>query len=325
MVQAVQDSGLNFEKDPLLKYKTGSLMGEDMLSFSNMEDSWHRIQRGARVSSFAMGSTLFGHISLMLGLKGPNFCFGGGGAGGALSIGHAAYWIKSGICEVMLAGGSASAFSGPAFHGFANMGVLSRREDDPEKASRPWDKDRDGFVLGEGAAVVVLEELEHAKKRGAKIYAEVAGIGQVSEAYHMARPEPEGTAVKKSMENALQEAGLPPEDIDYVNAHASGTRLGDRAEARALFSLFKEGPLVSGTKSMTGHTLGAAGAIEALFCVMSIRDQMVPPTINCDHPEASGLNVLTGTKAKSAKVDAALSNCIGLNGCVTSLVFRKYI
>ena len=178
----------------------------------------------------------------------------------------------------MLAGGSASAFSRLAFHGFYNMGVLSKRTDDPGRASRPWDKDRDGFVLGEGAGVLVLEELEHAKKRGAKIYAEVVGFGQVSEAYHIARPEPQGLGIKKAMENALKDGGLEPEDVDYVNAHASGTRLGDRAEAEALLSLFqKDGPLVSSTKSMTGHTLGASGAIEALFCVMSIKDQMIPP------------------------------------------------
>ena len=229
-IEAVQDSGIEFEKEPSLGERTGVLMGVGMGSVPIIEDSVNRLSRGAHVSSFFIPSVISnsasGHISIKWGLKGPNFALNSACASGSHAIGEAGLWIKYNRADVVISGGAESVMSSLAFHGFHNMRALSIRNQEPEKASRPWDKDRDGFVLSEGAAVVVLEELEHAKKRGAKIYAEVVGYGQSSDAWHIVAPEPEGLGASSAMTQALTSSGLNKEEVDYINAHGTSTPAG---------------------------------------------------------------------------------------------------
>ena len=243
---------------------------------------------------------------------------------GAHNIGYAARTISYGDADVMLAGGAEMATTPLGIGGFASMRALSKRNDDPERASRPWDKDRDGFVLGEGAGVVVLEEYEHAKRRGARIYGELLGIGQSADAFHMTAPDETGLGGSTCMLNALKDADLNPEDIDYINAHGTSTPAGDISEVRVIKKVFGDHAYklkVSSTKSMTGHMLGAAGAVEAIFSLLALRDQVAPPTTNLDEPdEGCDLNFVPH-EAQSGKLDYVLSNSLGFGGTNCSLIF----
>ncbi len=266
-----------------------------------------------------------GHVSIKYGLKGPNLSAVSACATGAHSIGEAARMIMHGDADIMVAGGSEAAVGKIGVAGFNALKALSTRNDDPTTASRPWDKGRDGFVMAEGAGILILEEYEHAKARGAKIYAEVAGYGMSGDAYHITAPAPGGEGGLRAMKAALNDAGIAPRDVDYVNAHGTSTGLGDLGELNAVKELFGDAPVsMSSTKSMTGHLLGAAGAVEAIFCALAIRDGIVPPTINLNDPvdEAAGFD-LVPNKAKKRKVDVALSNSFGFGGTNASLVLKK--
>ena len=271
-----------------------------------------------------------GHLSIKYGLRGPNFTTVSACASSNNAIFDAYKYIKLGISDVIITGGSEACVNEAAMGGFNSMKALSERNDDYLTASRPFDKDRDGFVLGEGAACLVLESLDHALARGAKIYAEIAGGGLSADAYHISAPHPEGIGVINVMNNALADAGMTPEDIDYINVHGTSTPLGDIAETKAIKGVFGEHAYalnISSTKSMTGHLLGGAGAIEALACIMAIKDDIVPPTINhfTDDPDLDSKLNFTFNKAQKRKVNAALSNTFGFGGHNVSVIFKKYI
>lgn len=267
-----------------------------------------------------------GLVSIKYGFKGPNYSIVSACGTGAHNIGCAARSIVYGDADVMLAGGSEMATTMLGVGGFASARALSRRNDAPEKASRPWDKERDGFVVGEGAGVIVLEEHEHAKKRGAKIYAELIGVGMSSDAYHITAPHPEGLGAAKAMSNALKDANLAPEKVDYINAHGTSTDLGDVVEVKAIKQVFGEHAkklAVSSTKSMTGHLLGAAGAVEAIFSILAIRDQVAPPTVNLDNPDEGCDLDFVPHKARKMPINVTLSNSFGFGGTNVSLLFKK--
>jgi 3-oxoacyl-[acyl-carrier-protein] synthase II len=268
-----------------------------------------------------------GNLSIHYGLKGPNLAVTTACTSGTHSIGLAARSIMHGEADAMLAGGAEASITPLGLGGFAAARALSKRNDDPTTASRPWDKGRDGFVLGDGAGVVVLEEYEHAKARGAKIYAEVVGFGMSGDAYHMTSPPSDGAGAALSMANALRDAGMNPEDIQYINAHGTSTPAGDIAECRAVNTVFSSASsniAVSSTKSMIGHLLGAAGAVEAIFSVLAIRDQVAPPTINLEDPEeeCAKINLVPNTP-QQMKITGALSNSFGFGGTNGSLIFKK--
>jgi 3-oxoacyl-[acyl-carrier-protein] synthase II len=267
-----------------------------------------------------------GQVSIKYGLMGPNHAVVTACSTGAHSIGDAARMIMLDDADVMLAGGAESALCPLGIAGFAQAKALSTRNDEPEKASRPYDKDRDGFVMGEGAGVVVLEEYERAKARGAKIYAELIGYGMSGDAYHVTAPHPEGAGGYRAMEVAMKRSGLDLSDIDYINAHGTSTPLGDELELGAVRKLFGNavGKLsMSSTKSAIGHLLGGAGAVEAIFCILAIRDQIVPPTINLDNPSDGTAGVdLVPHVAKEREVKAVLNNSFGFGGTNASLVMR---
>ena len=283
-----------------------------------------------RVSPFFIPGTIInmiaGNLSIMLGTKGPNLAIVTACTTSTHCIGEAGKTIRYGEADVMIAGGAEATVTELAMGGFASARALSTRNDDPAGASRPWDKDRDGFVLGEGAGAVVLEEYEHAKKRGAHIYCELAGYGVSSDAYHMTAPSEDGDGAFRCMRNAIRDAGMTADDIDYVNAHGTSTGLGDIAETvavkRALGERAKK-VAVNSTKSMTGHLLGAAGGIEAVFSILALRDQVSPPTINLQSPDPQcDLDYVPNT-ARQMKIGTALSNSFGFGGTNGSLVFRR--
>src|SRR5690606_5731535 len=267
-----------------------------------------------------------GNLSIMYGYRGPNFATVTACTTGTHSIGLAAQQVMHGVADVMIAGGSEKASCALGMAGFAAARAMSTRNDEPEKASRPWDRDRDGFVLSDGAGIMVLEEYEHAKARGAKIYAELIGFGMSGDAYHMTSPPEDGAGAALSMQCALRDAGIAPERVGYINAHATSTQAGDIAEARAIRSVCgadAEQLAVSSTKSMTGHLLGAAGAVEAIICMLALRDGMLPPTINLDNPDdGCDLNLIPHTALKR-EVEVALSNSFGFGGTNASLLFRR--
>jgi 3-oxoacyl-[acyl-carrier-protein] synthase II len=269
-----------------------------------------------------------GHISIKYGFRGPNFVTVSACASSTNAIYDAYTYIKLGKADVIVTGGSEAAVCEAGVGGFNAMKALSERNDSPETASRPYDKDRDGFVLGEGAGALILEEYEHAKKRGAKIYAEVIGGGLTADAYHITAPHPEGAGITKVMKNALAEAGIKPEDVDYVNTHGTSTPLGDIGEIKAIQSVFGEQAYkmnISSTKSMTGHLLGAAGAIEALACILAIKEGVVAPTIN-HFTDDDGLDPrlnLTFNKAQKREVKIALSNTFGFGGHNATVILKK--
>ncbi len=284
-----------------------------------------------RVGPFFIPSALInlgsGQVSIRYGFKGPNHSVVTACATGAHAIGDAARLIKYGDADVMLAGGAEAAICRVGMAGFIAARAMSTNfNDTPEKSSRPYDKDRDGFVMGEGAGVLVLEEYEHAKARGAKIYAEVVGYGLAGDAYHITAPAEDGSGGYRAMTAALKDAGITMADVDYINAHGTSTPLGDEIELGAVTRLLgnaADKATMSSTKSATGHLLGAAGAIEAAFSVLAIRDQIAPPTINLDNPSVETAIDLVPNKAKPMKIDIALSNSFGFGGTNASVVFKK--
>lgn len=330
--QAIEDAGL-LDADEKTRLRTGVSIGSGIGGLPGIEsESIVLHERGpGRVSPHFVHGRLInlvsGQVSIKYGLMGPNHAVVTACSTGAHSIGDAARMIKDDDADIMLAGGTESALCPLGIAGFAQARALSTNfNDHPEKASRPWDRDRDGFVMGEGAGVVVLEEYEHAKRRGAKIYAEVVGYGLSGDAYHVTAPHPDGVGAYRSMQMALQKSGLQPSDIDYINAHGTSTPLGDELELGAVRRLFGNaiGSLsMSSTKSAIGHLLGGAGAVESIFCVLALRDQIVPPTLNLDNPGEGTEGVdLVPHKAKKRQVRAVLNNSFGFGGTNASLIMR---
>lgn len=329
-IQAMQDSGI--EVTDAMAPRFGTVIGSGIGGIGSIEAGTKTVEnRGPRRLSpfFVPGSIInmiSGNLSIKFGLRGPNLAVTTACTTGTHAIGIAARSIQHGEADVMLAGGAEMATTPLGLGGFAAARALSTRNDDPKAASRPWDKDRDGFVLGDGAGILVLEEYEHAKARGAKIYAELTGFGMSGDAYHMTSPPADGAGAALSMENALRDAKMSASDVQYINAHGTSTPAGDVAECQAVKSVFSASSdqiAVSSTKSMIGHLLGAAGAVEAIFSVLAIRDQVAPPTINLDNPEEScDINLVPHT-AQEMKIDGVLSNSFGFGGTNGSLVFRK--
>jgi len=266
-----------------------------------------------------------GHVSMRYGAKGPNEATATACTTSAHSIGDSFRIIQHNDAEVMIAGGAEAAITPMGVGGFAAMRALSTRNDQPERASRPWDKDRDGFVIGEGAGVLILEELEHARKRGARILAEVAGYGMSGDAYHMTQPAPEHEGGYRVMRNALRDAAVGPDVVGYVNAHGTSTPIGDTLEAHAIRNCFQRKLPVSSTKSMTGHLLGGAGGLEAGITVLALRDQMLPPTVNLENqdPETGDMDFVPG-RSRKAEVEYAMSNSFGFGGTNGALLFRRW-
>lgn len=329
-IQAMKDSGLEVTEENADRIGVMVSSGIGGVGTIEKADQIVHKQGPKRVSPFFVPSSIInmisGNLSIMYGLKGPNFAVVSACATATHSIGLSARLIQSGDADIMIAGGAEMAITPTALGGFAAAKALTSRNDDPEAASRPWDKDRDGFVLSEGAGVVVLEEYESAVKRGATIYAEMAGFAANGDAYHMTQPLTDGSGAKKCMQMALNDAELNTSDIDYINAHGTSTPAGDIAETTAIKAAFGDDAnklVVGSSKSMTGHLLGAAGAIEAIFSVLSIRDQVVSPTINLDNPEdGCDLDYVPHT-ARDMKVDNVISNSFGFGGTNACLVFKK--
>ncbi|MBR6684933.1 MAG: beta-ketoacyl-ACP synthase II [Alphaproteobacteria bacterium] len=327
--EAIKDAGLeDYDGD---KTRVGVSIGSGIGGLNTIYDNCVELYAGGprRVSPFFIPKGIInmaaGNISIKYGLQGPNISVVTACATGAHSIGEAARMIKYGDADIMVCGGTESAVGRIGLAGFSAMRALSTRNDEPERASRPWDKNRDGFVMAEGAGILILEEYEHAVRRGAKIYAEVAGYGMSGDAYHITAPAQNGEGGRRAMESALKDAGLVPSDVDYINAHGTSTGLGDVGELAAVRELFAGVPVsMSSTKSVTGHLLGAAGAVEAIFCVLAMRDGVVPPTVNLDDPEdAVGDTDLVPHVAKERRVDVALSNSFGFGGTNASIVLTK--
>ncbi|HLV76714.1 MAG TPA: beta-ketoacyl-ACP synthase II [Marinobacter sp.] len=330
--QAVDDSGL--EQCPQLdRDRVGIAIGSGIGGLEYIEKNVLQMEKGGprKVSPFFVPASVInmisGNAAIRFGYRGPNIAIVTACTTGTHNIGYAARTIAYGDADVMLAGGSEMATTRSGVAAFASARALSTRNDEPEKASRPWDKDRDGFVLSDGAGVVVLEELEHARARGATIYGEVIGFGMSDDAHHITSPPTDGEGAARAMVNALRDAGLKPGDVDYINAHGTSTQAGDVAEVAAVKAVFGDhaGKLaMSSTKSMTGHLLGAAGAVEAIFSVLAVREGILPPTINLDNPD-DGCD-LDFVANQSRKVDArvALSNSFGFGGTNGTLIFRRY-
>jgi 3-oxoacyl-[acyl-carrier-protein] synthase II len=329
--QAVQDAGL--EITDANRDRIGVCVGSGIGGIGNIEDECRKLHAGGprKISPFFVPASIInmisGYITIDLGITGPNFAIVSACTTATHSIGIGARLIQAGDADIYIAGGGEAGSAPAGMAGFCQARALSTRNDDPERASRPWDKDRDGFVLGDGAGVVVIEDLEHAKKRGAKIYAEVTGFGMSSDAYHITLPPEDGRGARSCMVNAMRDAGLNPEDVDYINAHGTSTQAGDLAETLAVKGALGEHAYkvaVSSTKSMTGHLLGAAGGIEAIFSVLALRDQVIPPTINLDTPdEGCDLDYVPHT-ARDAKLEVALSNSFGFGGTNGTLAFKRF-
>lgn len=328
---AVEDSGLSI--DSANCERVGVITGCGMGGLPTIEKN-HNVflDRGAkRISPFfipmAIPNMASGHISMQIGAKGPNLSLSTACAAGTHAVGEAFHTIARGTSDVIVTGGTESVICPLGVGGFASMKALSTRNDDPEKASRPFDKDRDGFLIAEGSGMLVLEELEHAVNRGATIYAEVVGTGASSDAYHIAAPPEDGNGAARCMKMALDSAGLQPSDIDYVNAHGTSTPLNDRCETAAIKTVFGEHAAklaISSTKSMTGHALGAAGGLEAAFTAMSIKEQIAPPTMNLETPsEECDLDYVPNV-ARKMEINAAISNSFGFGGTNGVLVMKRY-
>jgi 3-oxoacyl-[acyl-carrier-protein] synthase II len=329
--QAVRDSGL--EITDANRERIGVAMGSGIGGLTNIENSCKvLIEQGPRrISPFFVPGSIInmvsGFLSIHLGLQGPNYAIATACTTGTHCIGMAARNIAYGEADVMVAGGSEMAASGLGIGGFAAARALSTRNDDPAAASRPWDRQRDGFVLSDGAGALVLEELEHAKARGAHIYAELIGFGMSADAFHMTSPPDDGAGAARCIRNALNDARLNAVEVQYINAHGTSTPAGDKAEAAAIRSVFGDHAYklsVSSTKSMVGHLLGAAGAVEAIFSVLAIRDQVAPPTINLDEPDEGCDLDFVPHQAKPMPIDVAISNSFGFGGTNGSLVFRRF-
>lgn len=329
-VEAIKDSGIEVTEDNA--HRIGVCVASGLGGLQTIENNHSQlINRGPRrVSPFLIPGSIInmvaGELSIMYGLKGPNISIVTACTTGVHNIGHAARMIAYGDADVMVAGGAEMATTPLVIAGFGSAKALSTRNQDPVKASRPWDKDRDGFVLGDGAGVVVLESLESAQKRGATIYCELTGFGMSGDAYHMTSPPEDGSGAAAAMINALKDAQVNTDQIDYINAHGTSTPTGDIAETRAVKSVFGDHAYqlkVSSTKSMTGHLLGAAGSVEAIFSILALRDQVAPPTINLDNPdEECDLNYVAH-EAQADPIKHSLCNSFGFGGTNGSLLFSK--
>ncbi|MGJ8726633.1 MAG: beta-ketoacyl-ACP synthase II [Roseibacillus sp.] len=330
---AVADSGV--DPDKLDKTRVGVMVGSGIGGLATLEKNHTAcITKGpSRVSPFTIpmmiSNIASGLISMEYGFGGPNMSIVTACATANNSVGEAWRMIKFGDADMFVAGGSEASFTPMGLAGFGNMRALSTRNDDPTRASRPFDVGRDGFVMGEGAGVVIIEELEHAKARGATIYAELAGYGVSADAYHLSAPSPDGTGPARAMAMALKHAGLNPEDIAYLNAHGTSTPLGDIAETKAMKIAFgdysKNGLMVSSTKSMTGHLLGAAGAVELAACVMAVKEGVVPPTINLEDQDPDCDLDYVPNESRELEVNAAMSNGFGFGGHNATLVVKKFV
>ncbi|MEO6283257.1 MAG: beta-ketoacyl-ACP synthase II [Dyadobacter sp.] len=332
--EAMTDAG--FDADTLDLDKAGVIWGTGIGGLKTFEDEVINYAENGKIPRFnpffipkMIVDSASGVLSIRYGFRGPNFITVSACASATNALIDAFNYIKLGMMNVCISGGSEAAVTIAGVGGFNALKALSERNDSPETASRPYDKDRDGFVLGEGGAALILEELEHAKARGAKIYAEMIGAGMSSDAYHITAPHPEGLGAHIVMKNAVENAGIKPEDIDYINTHGTSTPIGDPQEIKAIEKFFGDHAYklsISSTKSMTGHLLGGAGAIEAAACIMAIRDQIIPPTINhfTDDPEINPRLNLTFNKAQKRNVNIALSNTFGFGGHNASVIFKKY-
>ncbi len=329
-IQAVADAGI--DTDTLDKHRVGVAVGSGIGGIAGIEKGAETIMNSGprRISPFFVPANIInmisGNLSIRYGFKGPNFCIVTACATGTHNISEAARIIACGNADVMVAGGAEFASSPTSMAGFANAKALSTRNDEPQQASRPWDRDRDGFVLSDGAGVVVLEELEHAKARGAHIYAELAGSAMNGDAYHMTAPAEDGEGAIRCMQMALSDAGIDTTDIDYINAHGTSTPAGDVVESNAIKQVFgahAQRLAVSSTKSMTGHMLGAAGSVETIFCVLALRDQVAPPTINLDHPDpACDLDYIPH-RARDMTMNHVICNSFGFGGTNCCIILKR--
>jgi 3-oxoacyl-[acyl-carrier-protein] synthase II len=329
--QAVKDAGL--EITDANRERIGICVGSGIGGIGTIEEECKALHAGGprKVSPFFVPASIInmisGYISIDLGITGPNLATVSACTTATHSIGIGARLIQAGDADVFIAGGGEAGSSPAGMAGFCQARALSTRNDDPQRASRPWDKDRDGFVLGDGAGVLVLEDFEHAKKRGARIYAEFIGFGMSGDAFHITLPAENGDGARRCMINALRDAGINPVQVDYINAHGTSTPAGDLAETQAIKAAFGEHAgkvAVSSTKSMTGHLLGAAGGIEAIFSVLSLRDQVIPPTINLDNPSEGCDLDYTPHVARQRKVDIVISNSFGFGGTNGSIAFKRF-
>jgi 3-oxoacyl-[acyl-carrier-protein] synthase II len=328
---ALQDGGIDLEK--VNRQRFGALISSGIGGLKTLEDQISNLltKGPSRVSPFTIpmliSNMASGLVSMEYGLQGPNFCIVTACATSNNAIGESWRIIKFGDADIFLAGGAEASIVPIGLAGFASMKALSTRNDEPQRASRPFDKDRDGFVMGEGAGVLVVEELEHAKARGARIYCELTGYGLSADAHHMTAPPPDGEGAVRAMKMALQHAGVTPDQVDYVNAHATSTGLGDVCETRAIKSVFGDYAKrvsISATKSMTGHLLGGAGAVETAACVLAMRDSVIPPTINLEDPDPECDLDYTPNVAKEKKIRIAVNNSFGFGGHNATLVTAEF-
>ncbi|MDX2417216.1 MAG: beta-ketoacyl-ACP synthase II [Xanthomonadales bacterium] len=332
-VDALRDAGLFGDDARFDPERIGCAIGSGIGGLKTIEDTTESYLKGGprKVSPFFIPGSIInmigGYLSIMYNLKGPNLAIVTACSTATHNMGSATRMIQYGEADIMVAGGAEFATTPTSMSGFISARAMSTRNDEPEKASRPWDENRDGFVLSNGAGVVVLEELEHAKKRGAFIYAEITGFGMSADAYHMTSPPDDGEGAARCMRIAMDDAGVNAGDVDYINAHGTSTPLGDLAETIATKTIFGDAAYkvaISSTKSMTGHLLGAAGGVEAIFSLLSIRDGIIPPTINLENPSADcDLDYVPNT-ARETDVNVAISNSFGFGGTNGSLVFRKF-
>lgn len=328
---AVEDSGLKITKDNA--DRIGVLVGSGIGGLSAIEH-YHTIllEKGPkRISPFFIPMLIInlaaGQISIHFGAKGPNSAVATACASGTHSIGDAFKIIKRGEADAMISGGTEAVITPLAVGGFSSMKALSTRNNEPEKASRPFDRDRDGFVMGEGAGIMVLEDMEHALSRGAKIYAEITGYGMTGDAYHITSPPPEGEGAARCMRASLKDANIHPEEIEYINAHGTSTKYGDELETQAIKSVFGKHAYkfaVSSTKSMTGHLLGAAGGVEGVICALSIFNKIIPPTINLENPDPECDLDYVPNKARAMDINMAMSNSFGFGGTNACIIFKRY-
>ncbi len=331
-VQAVQDSGLDFSKAQ--SDRCGVIAGSGIGGLSWIEaehNAYLEAHNPRRVSPFYIPGSIInmiaGHLSIRYGLKGPNLGVVTACTTSTHAVGLGMRCIQYGDADVMLAGGAEMSTTATGLAGFSQAKALSQRNSAPQEASRPWDRDRDGFVMADGGGAMLLEELEHAKARGARIYAELSGFGMSGDAYHITAPPDDGEGARLAMSNALRDAQIAPADVQYLNAHATSTSLGDKAETLAIkrcFGAHAAGLAVSSTKSMTGHLLGAAGVVEAIFSVLALRDQVAPPTINLHNPDPECDLDYVPLTARPMRVDVAVSNSFGFGGTNGTLVFRRF-
>ena len=324
-IQAIEDAGLDNNVD---KDRVGLNIGSGIGGLDSIEKNKDILNKKSfkRVSPFFVPGSIInmtpGYLSIIKGYTGPNLSIVTACASSNHAIGTSARLIAYGDADVMVTGGSEMATTPLGVSGFLASRALSK-SDDPKTASRPWDKDRDGFVLSDGAAILVLDEYEHAKKRSANIYAEVIGFGMSSDAYHMTAPSEDGAGASLSISRAISDAGISTNDIDYINAHATSTPLGDLAECNAVKSIFDSPPPISSTKSMTGHTLGAAGAVESIFSILSIVNNIAPPTINLNNPDEGCDLDFIPKEARNMKIDVSLNNSFGFGGTNSTLIFKS--